>query len=326
MSTSFTKEKFFENYHAIRNQGGWVKINAGLLKIEGEDKSAFIQRQTTNDIRQLNSSTSLLTVLTSPTARILDVLILFTDEKVIYAVTLPGYQHKTDDFLRSRIFFMDKVIISNISDSYQQLDLFGPSAVQALNQLGVDPETVKSYRYFQFQDEQLIQLKIPHPMNLGFRLFIPQSKTKEFYDYLSSKRCNYIDPITAGLLRVELGLPGAETELTEEYTPLEVNLQDAISNNKGCYTGQEIIARQITYDKVTKKLIGLELSREAPIGTHLLAENQTIGTITSTAKSPQFGDIGLAVVKRPYDSPGETFLLEDNFGTAKTVLLPFGSL
>lgn len=325
MNYSIPESQFIENYQTAREHGGWVNIHAGLLKIDGEDKDAFIQRQTTNDIGRLTSEKPLVSVLTSPSARILDVMTIFNRDTSNFLITLPGYQHETEAFLRSRIFFMDKVDITNVSDLFHQIDVFGLTAIKILKSLGTNPGQINSTQDFQFQNEQIIQITIPELVSFGCRLVIPVNKAEEFFRYLESNGCKNIDSRIAELLRVESGRPGPGSELTQDYTPLEVNLQELISNNKGCYTGQEIIARQLTYDKVSKNLIGLQLSGETPIGTRLFVENQVVGTITSYAHSPVFEHIGLAVVKRPYNQPDQVLYLENNLGTVETIMLPFTS-
>ena len=105
------------------------------------------------------------------------------------------------------------------------------------------------------------------------------------------ERCR--DLVEAGpgcleVLRIEAGLPSAGRELTEEYNPWEARLQDAISLTKGCYVGQEVIARLNTYKKVSKYLVRLQLEGDPPaIGSRL--ENgagEPIGTLTSAAAVP----------------------------------------
>ena len=99
-------------------------------------------------------------------------------------------------------------------------------------------------------------------------------------------------------------MPYCEAELTEDYTPLEIGLGAYVADDKGCYTGQEVIARQTNYDKITQRLVGLEMASETQPATRLWAEGKSVGKITSTARSPRFGHIALAVVKRPYDRVG----------------------
>jgi len=85
---------------------------------------------------------------------------------------------------------------------------------------------------------------------------------------------------------------------------LNFDLLDAISLDKGCYTGQEVIARQITYDKVTKRLVGLRLDNPVEAGERVWADGKPSGKISSSVISPSFGPIALAYLKRPYHQPG----------------------
>lgn len=79
------------------------------------------------------------------------------------------------------------------------------------------------------------------------------------------------------VLRIEADLPRAGYELTGEYTPLEVGLKNMVSETKGCYTGQEVIARQINYDKVTQSLTGLNLQESIQIDERIWFDNKSVG-------------------------------------------------
>jgi folate-binding protein YgfZ len=126
------------------------------------------------------------------------------------------------------------------------------------------------------------------------------------------------------VLRIEAGRPGPAQELTSDYTPLEANLDRAISSIKGCYSGQEVIARQITYDKVARRLVGLRLAAPVAVGAAVTVEGRTVGTITSAAESPQFGAIALAVVRRPHFEPQTNVIVGDGGVAGEVVALPFG--
>jgi len=107
------------------------------------------------------------------------------------------------------------------------------------------------------------------------------------------------------VLRVEAGYPGPGSELSQDYSPYEAGLSGAVSGAKGCYTGQEILARQTTYDKITQSLRGLRLSEPASTGSRLwTGDERPAGVLTSFALSPALGSIGLAVIRRPHDQEG----------------------
>jgi folate-binding protein YgfZ len=136
-----------------------------------------------------------------------------------------------------------------------------------------------------------------------------------------------LSPENFEILRIETGLPAAGHELTEDYTPLETGFDWTVSDSKGCYTGQEVIARQVNYDKVTRKLVGLQLSDSAKPGDTLYPPDsqQPVGKVTSVAISPRFGPVGLAIVKRPFYEDGNELVAGDKGKgiLAKTTELPF---
>lgn len=276
----------------------------GYLRLTGADRRVFLQRQTTNHIDLLAPERSLLTVLTSPTARILDVLILLDEGEFIGILTLPGSGVATYRYLRSRIFFNDKVSIHDDSEAWMQIDLFGPESASAVEGLGMLPPAEANTVYPGPDGARLLRLE--PAFSLGFRLLLPAAAASQTEAVLSAglERLSTTD---YDRLRIERGLPAAGGELTEDYTPLEAGLSVAVSNHKGCYTGQEIIARQITYDKVTRLLCGLRLSAAAEPGADLAAaDGSPAGKLTSVANSPHLGWIGLGIVKRPYHQPGNT--------------------
>ncbi len=135
-----------------------------------------------------------------------------------------------------------------------------------------------------------------------------------------------ISQLVHEVLRVQTGLPGESGELTNKYTPLEVGLVDFVSSTKGCYTGQEVLARQVNYEKINQQICGLRLEKAISPGTRLWGEGHSVGTITSAVESPDFGPIALAVVRRPHDQPGSLLYAgheKENLTPAIVSILPF---
>jgi folate-binding protein YgfZ len=160
-----------------------------------------------------------------------------------------------------------------------------------------------------------------------YRLLYPAGAWEELSRSLEAMGMIPLNEESYQALRVEAGRPAAGYELTEEYTPLESGMDYAISDHKGCYTGQEVIARQITYDKVTRQLAGLRLEAPAAPGESLFAveDDRQAGEITSYADSPRFGPIALGIIRRPYHQPGTRLAIGDQARgrQATVVTLPF---
>lgn len=299
---------------------------AGCLQISGEDRVAFLQRQTTNDIRKLAADGCTTTVLTSSTARILDVLTLIQQGDSLMALTLPGYGAKTTTFLKSRIFFMDKVSLEDVSADTCQILILGEDAQRSAAPLELEslPAAGKLLLARLGETEVLVLGEEGYPVP-AYRLVAPISSKRILSERLEQAGLVELDAATYQVLRVELGIPGAGAELSEAYTPLEAGLAHTISDNKGCYTGQEVIARQITYDKVTRQLAGLRLEGEGAPGDKVFVEKTPVGEVTSIACSERLGWIALAILKRPHHAPGTLVSVHSTGGEAAAQVreLPF---
>jgi folate-binding protein YgfZ len=313
-------ERLLTGYHDAVTGAVMYRIpESGYLRIDGADRADYIQRQTTNDIRTLKAGHVLLTVLTSGTARIIDVwrLLLEPEGDMIGVITLPRRGAATARYLQSRIFFKDQVTVTDASTDFAQFEVSGPAAVETL---GVQPDLDQIMdTSIDSVDVQVIGL---WPDLYG--LIVPVAQADAAAAGLAARGVIALSAEAYEVLRVEAGRPGPAQELTGDYTPLEANLDRAISGTKGCYSGQEVIARQITYDKVARRLVGLRLAGPATVGAAVTVEGRTVGTVTSTAESPRFGSIALAVVRRPYFEPQTGVTVGDHGVTGKVVVLPFG--
>lgn len=308
----------------------FILSSGGYLRLKGEDRLAFLQRQTSNDLRLAQDGRAVLTVLTTPVARILDVLYVLPEPEALGVITLPGRGESTARYFKSRIFFMDKVEASDLSGELAQVDLLGPEAPTLLSRLGIDPALQPNQLASGVLDGRSLQaLALEPSFGLGVRLLLPAADLATLQAFLDRAGAASLQDGYYALLRLEAGLPAAGAELSEEHTPLEVGLSAAISDSKGCYTGQEVIARQLTYDKVTQRLCGLRLARRAQPGERLWSEDGSpVGRITSAATSPRFGEIALAVIRRPHFEPGSALRAGETFETATegwVVALPFSA-
>jgi folate-binding protein YgfZ len=281
-------------YEAAHQRAAYaLRDDYGFFELKGSDRLDFIQRQSTNDLNQLNDSQAVTTVLTSATARILDVLTIIPQAESYLVLSLPG--RSTQSYLKSRIFFMDKVTLTDRSDAYTLIDLIGPQAAAHLAEVGFTPPT-GDHTFTPGQGGYALSMS--GYGGTTYRLVVPAEGQQALITALQQVGAAPLDAPTRDALRVESGQPGPE--LSEDYTPLEVGLGAYISDTKGCYTGQEIIARQVTYDKVAKLLVRLTAEGPAEVGQTVYAGDSKMGEITSVAQLPGGGWLGLAVVRTRY--------------------------
>lgn len=133
-----------------------------------------------------------------------------------------------------------------------------------------------------------------------------------------------LDEATAEVLRVERGVALWGADMTEATIPLEANLERALHYTKGCYIGQEVIARATYRGQMSKKLMGLELGEvEVVVGTELRKGERKVGWVTSVVRSPKRGQVvGLGYVHRDFLTPGTAVEVAGG-GQAVVVGLPF---
>lgn len=151
---------------------------------------------------------------------------------------------------------------------------------------------------------------------LGYLLITAAAASEELHSALRAQQALPLDVETAEILRLEAGLTGP-AELGGDYTPFEVGLDERVSDSKGCYTGQEVLARQVTYDKITRRLAVLESERLAEPGASVLADGKTVGTISSVAHSPRSGPLAMAVLRKPHHERGTALTIKSDFFTAQ---------
>ncbi len=303
-----------------------LRPTAGVIILTDQDRSDFLHRMTTNEINKLPLGQSAVTVLTNATARIEQVFTVVSRPDELWLLPAPAETVTLERHLRSQIFFMDKVKVRNGSETYKRLRVMGPAAATVLEKSGLLVAPLANGAWL--ENEGIIVLKQAHYDLPGYEIIVQTTPQDDLLEQALIKR---LQEAGAALLtaedayqirRIELGLPLPGYELTNEYNPLEAELGWSCAENKGCYTGQEIIARQITYDKVTKRLVGLRSETLLLPGAEVQAEGRTIGTVTSVAYSPALAaPIALAILKRPHNAPGSQVQVADQ--TATVSALPF---
>ncbi len=303
MSASIPSASQLQGYRALTADAALLlRPDQGLVELTGSDRVDFVQRLTTNDVAGLQPGQAAVTVLTDPTARILFVFTVLQRGQTLELLPGPHQAEPLSRHLQGQIFFMDQVRVQERSTAFVRLRLMGPKAHEPLEQLGL-PVPAAHGHFLEADDVRVVReerLEIP-----GFELVIPRERAEGIVQALARAGAAPVDVPTYEIRRVELGLGGYGHEFVADYTPLEVGLAWACSEHKGCYTGQEVIARQITYDKITRRLVQLHSSEPLPEGADLLAQGRKVGRITSSVHSlEREGPLALAVVRRPHHAPG----------------------
>ncbi len=159
--------------------------------------------------------------------------------------------------------------------------------------------------------------------DLGVDLFCEASERERLWEALRGRGAAEIELQAAECLRIESGRPRYGLDLDDTVIPQEAGLNErAVSFTKGCYVGQETVARLHYKGRPNRHLRGLRLSAPAPQGSELRLGERAVGHLGSSARSPQLGPIALALVRREAE-PGGTLEVGDEGITAELLELPF---
>jgi folate-binding protein YgfZ len=261
----------------------------GLLEMTGGDRLRFLHNQTTNSFTQRQPGDGCDTVFVTATARTLDLATVYATDEALHILTSPGYDQRLFDWMDRYIFPADQVALKNLSGSMAIFSLVGPQSAALLTQAGVAlPPDLPTLKDGQHREAAIadIPLRVAQGSGLGlpgFTLVVPSAGAAALWQALTSAGAIPAGEALWQQLRVRQGRPAAGAELTDDYNPLEAGLWHTISFDKGCYIGQETIARLNTYQGVKQQLWGLRLSQPAAPGTPIVAEGEKVGLLTSAA-------------------------------------------
>ncbi len=297
-----------------------LRPHFGVLRLTGRDRVDFLQRMTTNDIARLQAGQAAVTILTNPVARIDAVFTVFCRQDDLLLLTSEGQADALRQRLQGQIFFMDKVTVTDESAVLRRLRLLGPTAEELLAAAGLPQPTDDD----SFLEEAGVTVLRQERFDLpGYAIICAADELIARHERLTDAGAVLLtDSAAYETRRIELGRPRPGQELTDAFNPLEAGMTWACADDKGCYTGQEIIARQLTYDKVTRSLVRLRGDLPLTEGAPVSVNDRAVGTVTSSAYSPEAGPLALAILKRPHNVEGATVTVEGNAAHVEQIAPP----
>jgi folate-binding protein YgfZ len=312
-------------------QTGSVLIDSsarGRVQLGGRTRLDFLHRMSTNDLLHLSIGQGAATIFLTPLARIIDRTIQYVRADDILMLTSRGSQGRIMAWLRKYIFFNDDVQLIDRTSELSMLSLYGPTAMAVLQALsGFDLLELQLHHWCEAAiGGETVMIARADPIgSTGFHVIVEAVAMPRVRQTLIEAGVSPISDQTYQVLRIEAGQPEYGHELTEDYIPLEAGLWTDVSFTKGCYTGQEIIARMESRQRLAKQLVGLRFQDEAAPLSSLFVEGSEVGWVTSVARSPQHGWIGLGYLKSAQAQPGQLVQsqVEEQIVEARVVALPF---
>ena len=313
-----------DGYRAAKEAVGLVdRSSVGRLRVAGEDALDLLDRLSTNHLQDLSPGHGLYTVLTTNKGRIVDLLFVLARENDLLVFTGHETRQKVAEWIDFYTFTED-VAVEDVTDETAMLSLVGPKAAALFGDLcglsGIEPYESASVT-IEGVDATWVRtdfLRLP-----SYDLVLPSDGIDAVRQVVlaagESHDMAEVGDEALDLVRIEQGVPAQGKELTEDANPLEAGLIDHISFNKGCYIGQEVVARLNTYDKVQRTLVGLswDVSTKADPGAELFADGKKVGVLTSYAVYPRLErGMGLGLVKNTHAEPGNRLTIESGIGGA----------
>ncbi|CAK8578689.1 unnamed protein product [Lathyrus sativus] len=298
----------------------------GRIRVSGDDRVQFLHNQSTANFESLQAGQGCDTVFVTPTARTIDIAHAWIMKSAITLVVSPETCRTITEMLNKYIFFADKVEIQDITKQTSLFVLVGPKSGQVMENLNLGDLVGKTYGTHQhfYVDEQPITIGVGNIISEGgFSLMMSPAAAPSVWKAILAQGAVAMGSNAWNKLRVIQGRPAPGMELTKEFNVLEAHLWNSISLNKGCYKGQETIARLITYDGVKQRLWGFHLSAAAEPGSIITVDGKKVGKLTSyTSGRKQSEHFGLGYIKKQAASEGDSVTVGDNI-TGTVVEVPF---
>ena len=304
----------------------------GRIVATGEDVLDLLHRLSTNDVVSLQPGQGAPDVLTTDRGRILDLISVSNLGDHVLLLTSPQTRETVIQWI-DKYTIMEDVVLEDVTSDTAMLSLMGPEAQALLSRLaslefgpfepnhsahvtidGVDCDVIR---------RDLVSLP-------RFELVLEAGNAEKVWEEVIAAGAVALGLEAYEVIRVETGAPAFGRELCESYNPLEAGLWGSISFTKGCYIGQEVVARLDTYQKVQRHLVSLSFSPEARVeeGMKLSREGREVGQVTSAVVVPTTGArIGLGYVRKEAAEVGTVVGLVDedtSWAKVEAKVLPFG--
>lgn len=325
---------------AVRQRGGYLQMqDFSLIELSGKDAESFLQGRTSNDVKALPAGHGQLSSLLDRKGYLIAYLTVHKFSSERFWIISDSEQSKTILEQFSTYHFREKIEYKELASQYAAIVLQGPAS-QAF--LATSSQPAPAQEEYSISESKLFGTSLfivtrSISGDCGYIIFISKSELHSFQtEFAKQAKAQGIVPIkpeTLEVLRIEAGHPRFRVDISEEDLLPETGLEQyAASYSKGCFQGQEVLARIKTYGAPRRALVGL-IFEDQPAATIALGSIFSIGgqesvCIKSNTYSPSMGKhIALAYIVRDYRVPDRKVLLESADGkfNATVKFLPFYS-
>lgn len=309
-----------EEYHAVRNAVGFLDLSyRGKIEVTGSDRLTFLHAIISNDVSGLPDWCGRYGTLLTPTGKMVSDFHYYRLPDAVLIDLEPQLVSRTAQTLEKYII-MEEVSLKDVSTELAHFSLQGPRSAELLEKLFGHPGPANLYEVQPAQWNNALAWIVGKSefSETGYEIVINRQAASSLnlavFKDGEAWGVRRISLQTRNILRLEAGVPWYGVDMDETHYPMEARLDAAISLTKGCYVGQEVVARATNLGGVPKLLMGLKLRGE-PVpssGARVLEpDGKQIGTVTSAVFSPRLQTpIAFAYLKRDFASPGKLYHVE----------------
>ena len=308
------------DYAAVTDGCGLVdRSEHGKLALTGSDAKRFLQGQVTNDVEALRPGDGCYAAFLTPKGKMLgDVRILDAGDQLLLDTERVALQELFNMVRRFSVGYDVELHKRTLQNGL--LSLVGPRAGDVAGVAGLSGAE-DSHAEVQIGATAARAIRT----QLGIDLLCEAADTDALASELERRGAEPVSEAAADCLRIERGRPRYGIDLDDTVIPQEADLnQRAVSFTKGCYVGQETVARLYYRGKPNRRLRGLRLAEPAWTGAEITFGDRTVGRLGSVAESPALGAIALALVRREAP-PGAHVKVGSDQIQAVVVELPFAA-
>jgi folate-binding protein YgfZ len=304
------------------------RFRQDYLKFEGSDRLDLINRLSTNQVKSLQENHGLKTVLTSDKGRFVDLLALYNFNDFVFACCSFNNSANVIAHL-DKYTIMDDFRVKDMAGTHETILFFGDRADEFADAaFGINMQAFVNNNFGICRHGGRDSIAARNDDAFGGFVFIYSAADKDYWNSFIFTDGNIhkygLTEMNDELYdekRIDLGIPAFGKEMTELTNPLECGMDEYVSFTKGCYIGQEVIARLDTYDKISKHLVKLEAENDIPdIAAKIISEDKECGFVTSAFKNS-----GLGFVKTLFLDYSKKYSIKHNGSIINVNLKPINN-
>jgi aminomethyltransferase len=309
-------------YRAVREGVGIADLShRGKLRVTGDDRVKWLQSVISNDLLPLKPGEGRYSSLLTHKGKMLSYFRCYVQSEAVMLEDAGEIGDQTYAALKKFLLYGTKAKMENCGETWGLLLVSGRKAAAVMKAaFGTDVDDLKPVNFISaaIAEQTALVIRSEETGEHDFEILIPSDGLVAAWERLMEAGASYgITPVGAHAreaLRLEAGIPKAGPDLNEEIVPPEANLQEkAFSLSKGCYPGQEVVARMDTYGSVRRHLVGLVVKGPVvpPKGAKLFSGDREVGWVSSSVLSPQLkAPIAFGFPLRDFSAAGTALSIE----------------